>query len=113
MSKLVTAVIKPFKLDEVKAALQGIGVAGMTVTEIQGVGRQGGHTEVYRGAEYRVDFVPKVRIEVLADDDDVDRFADAIADAARTGTIGDGKLWVTPVDLLVRVRTGEVGADAL
>ena len=111
--KLVTAVVKPFKLDDVKAALDTAGSHGLTVSETQGYGRQRGHTEVYRGAEYRVDFVPKVRIEVLVDDDDVERVVDAIVEAARTGKIGDGKVWVLPVETVVRVRTGERGADAL
>jgi len=111
--KLITAIIKPHKLDEVKEALKGAGAAGMTVTEVQGFGRQAGHTEVYRGAEYTIDFVPKVRIEVLADEDDVEDVAAAIVAAARTGSIGDGKVWVTPVDTVIRVRTGERGADAL
>jgi nitrogen regulatory protein P-II 1 len=111
--KLITAVIKPFKLDEVKSALQSFGVHGLTVTEASGYGRQRGHTEVYRGAEYTVDLVPKVRIEVLADDDDADAVVDVIVKSARTGKIGDGKVWSTPVEELIRVRTGEHGADAL
>jgi nitrogen regulatory protein P-II 1 len=111
--KLITAIVKPFKLEEVKEALKGAGVQGMTVTEVQGFGRQSGHTEVYRGAEYTVDFVPKVRIEVLADDADADRIVDVVVDAARTGKIGDGKVWITDVDRLVRVRTGEAGPDAV
>ncbi|HLT15296.1 MAG TPA: P-II family nitrogen regulator [Acidimicrobiales bacterium] len=111
--KLITAVIKPFKLDEVKEALKAAGVAGMTVTEVQGFGRQAGHTEVYRGAEYTVDFVPKVKVEVLAEDDQIAGLVDAIAAAASTGKIGDGKLWVTDVALVQRIRTGERGADAL
>lgn len=111
--KLVTAIIKPFTLDDVKAALEQIGVLGMTVSEVQGYGRQKGHTEVYRGAEYSVDFVPKVRVEVLVDDVAGDKTVDAIVEAARTGKIGDGKVWVTPVDTVVRVRTGERGTDAL
>ncbi len=111
--KLVTAIIKPFKLDAVKQALETVGVAGLTVTEVQGFGRQKGHTEVYRGAEYRVDFVPKVRIEVLVDVSEAARVVDVIAEAARTGTIGDGKVWVTDVDEIVRVRTGERGPDAI
>ncbi len=111
--KLVTAVVKPFKLDDVKAALEGLGVQGMTVSEVQGFGRQRGHTEVYRGAEYTVDFVPKVRIEVLVDDADADRVVDAVVTAAQTGSIGDGKVWSTPVDDVVRVRTGERGPEAL
>ncbi len=111
--KLVTAVIKPFKLDEVRSALETFGVHGMTVTDASGYGRQKGHTEVYRGAEYTVDLVPKTRLEVLVDDTDVDDVVDVIVKAAQTGKIGDGKVWVTSVDAVVRVRTGEVGADAL
>ncbi|MFP5256643.1 MAG: P-II family nitrogen regulator [Acidimicrobiia bacterium] len=111
--KLITAVIKPFKLDDVKEALKQAGVAGMTVTEVQGFGRQSGHTEVYRGAEYTVDFVPKVKLEILADDGDADGLADAIAAAASTGKIGDGKLWITDVGGVQRIRTGERGADAI
>ena len=111
--RLVTAVIKPFKLDDVKTALEPLGVQGMTVSEVQGYGRQRGHTEVYRGAEYTVDFVPKVRVEVLVDDADAAGVVDAIVDAARTGSIGDGKVWTTPVDDVIRVRTGERGPDAL
>jgi nitrogen regulatory protein P-II 1 len=111
--RLVTAVVKPFKLDDVKTALEGLGVQGMTISEVQGHGRQRGHTEVYRGAEYTVDFVPKVRIEVLVDDADAARVLDAVVDAARTGSIGDGKVWTTVVDEVVRVRTGERGPDAL
>jgi nitrogen regulatory protein P-II 1 len=111
--KLVVAVVKPFKLDEVKEALKGIGVQGMTLTEAQGFGRQRGHTEVYRGAEYEVDFVPKLRIEVAVDDAQADEVTEAIVAAASTGKIGDGKVWVVPVESLVRVRTGERGADAL
>ncbi len=111
--RLVTAIVKPFKLDDVKTALEGVGVQGITVSEVQGFGRQRGHTEVYRGAEYTVDFVPKVRVEVLADDNDAGRVVDALVAAARTGKIGDGKVWVIPVETVVRVRTGERGADAL
>ena len=111
--RLITAVVKPFKLDDVKAALEALGVQGMTVSEVQGFGRQRGHTEVYRGAEYTVDFVPKIRIEVLIDDADAGRVVDAIVAAAQTGSIGDGKVWSTPVDEVVRVRTGERGPDAL
>jgi nitrogen regulatory protein P-II 1 len=111
--KLVVAVLKPFKLDDVKERLKTLGVAGMTITEAQGFGRQRGHTEVYRGAEYEVDFVPKIRMEVLIDDAEVDTVVDAIVDAASTGKIGDGKVWVIPVESAVRVRTGERGADAL
>jgi nitrogen regulatory protein P-II len=111
--KAVVAVIKPFKLEDVKEALWSLGVKGMTLAEVQGFGRQRGHTEVYRGAEYEVDFVPKARIEVLIEDDKVEDVVEAIANAARTGKIGDGKVWVLPVDSVVRVRTGERGADAL
>ncbi len=111
--KLITAIVKPFKLDDVKAALKEAGVTGMTVTEVQGFGRQAGHTEVYRGAEYTIDFVPKVRIEVLAEDADVDDLAEVITNAARTGKIGDGKIWVTDAARIVRIRTGEIDSDAL
>jgi len=111
--KLVTAVIKPFKLDDVRAALEKLGVHGMTVTEASGYGRQRGHTEVYRGAEYVVDLVPKVRLEVLIDSADAEAVIAAIIQAAQTGKIGDGKVWVTPVESVVRVRTGERDADAL
>jgi len=111
--KLVTAIIKPFKLEEVKEALNAIGITGLTVSEASGYGRQRGHVEVYRGAEYTVDLVPKVRVEVLSDDDVVDRVVDAIVDAARTDRIGDGKVWVVPVDRVVSVRTGEQGPDAI
>jgi nitrogen regulatory protein P-II 1 len=111
--RLVTAIIKPFKLDDVKAALETLGVLGLTVSEVRGYGRQKGHTEVYRGAEYTVDLVPKVRVEVLVDDLDADKVVDTVVEAARTGKIGDGKVWVSPVDTVVRVRTGERGADAL
>jgi len=111
--KLVTAIIKPFKVDDVKEALRSLGVQGMTVSEVQGFGRQRGHTEVYRGAEYTVDFVPKVRVEVLADDADAAGIVDAIVTAARTDKIGDGKVWLTPVENIIRIRTGEMGHDAL
>jgi nitrogen regulatory protein P-II 1 len=111
--KQVTAVIKPFKLNDVKAALEVLGVQGITVSEVQGYGRQRGHTEVYRGAEYTVDFVPKVRVDVLVVDSDAGKVVDAIVEAARTGKIGDGKVWVTDVETLVRVRTGERDADAV
>ena len=111
--KLVTAIVKPFKLDDVKQALHDLGIAGMTVSEVQGHGRQRGHTEVYRGAEYVVDFVPKVRIEVVVADGVVESVVDAVVAAARTGQIGDGKVWTTTVDDLVRIRTGERGPDAL
>jgi nitrogen regulatory protein P-II 1 len=111
--KLVTAVIKPFKLEEVKEALKDAGVQGMTVTESRGFGRQRGHTEVYRGAEYQIDFVPKVKIEVVVEDSIELAVVDAIMQAARTGTIGDGKIWVTDASALYRIRTGEVGAEAI
>jgi nitrogen regulatory protein P-II 1 len=111
--KLVTAIVKPFKLDEVKVALDGVGTHGITVSETQGYGRQRGHTEVYRGAEYQVDFVPKVRVEVLVEDDDAERVVEAITNAARTGKIGDGKVWVQTVESVIRIRTGERDSDAL
>jgi nitrogen regulatory protein P-II 1 len=111
--KLVVAVLKPFKLDEVKERCKSLGVSGMTITEVQGFGRQRGHTEVYRGAEYEVDFVPKLRLEILVDDHEVDAVVDGIVDAAATGKIGDGKVWVLPVDTAVRVRTGERGVEAI
>jgi nitrogen regulatory protein P-II 1 len=111
--KLITAVIKPFKLDDVKEALKGAGVVGITVTEVRGFGRQGGHTETYRGAEYQVDLLPKVKLEVVVDDGDVAAVSDAIVGAARTDKIGDGKVWVTTIDELVRIRTGERGIDAV
>jgi nitrogen regulatory protein P-II 1 len=111
--KLITAIIKPFTLDDVKEALEQLGLLGMTVSEVRGYGRQKGHTEVYRGAEYTVDFVNKLKVEVLVEDDNADRAVDAVVDAARTGRIGDGKVWLTPVDTVVRVRTGERGVDAL
>jgi nitrogen regulatory protein P-II 1 len=111
--RLVTALVKPWKLDDVKEALTALGLPGITITESKGFGRQRGHTEVYRGAEYKVEFVPKVRIEVLTDDDEAQRVADTIVDAARTGQIGDGKVWISPVDTIIRVRTGEMDHDAL
>jgi nitrogen regulatory protein P-II 1 len=111
--RLVTAVIKPFKLDDVKSALESFGVAGLTVTEVNGYGRQKGHTEVYRGAEYQVDFVPKVRLVIVVADDDAGDVVEVIVKAASTGQIGDGKVWTTQVDDLVRVRTGERGPDAI
>jgi len=111
--KLVTAIIKPHQLDTVKEALKGSGVQGMTVSEVQGFGRQRGHTEVYRGAEYTIDFVPKVKVEVLVDLSDAERVATLIADSARTGKIGDGKVWITDVDRVIRIRTGEMGVEAL
>ena len=110
--KLITAVVKPFKLDEVKDALKATGVVGITVSEVRGFGRQGGHSETYRGSEYKVDFVPKVKLEVIVADDLADRVVDTIVQAARTGKIGDGKIWVTSVDSIVRIRTGESGTDA-
>jgi nitrogen regulatory protein P-II 1 len=111
--KLITAIVKPFKLDDVKSALREHGVQGMTVSEVQGFGRQRGHTEVYRGQEYTIDFVPKVRIEILADDDDVTSVIEAIVSSARTEKIGDGKIWVTGVEQIVRIRTGERDHDAI
>jgi len=111
--KLVVAIIKPFKLDEVKEALRSIGVNGLTTTDVQGFGRQRGHTEVYRGAEYQVDFVPKVKVEVMAHEDQVQQVVDAILKTARTGKIGDGKIFVLPVDEVIRIRTGERGSEAL
>ena len=110
---LVTAILKPFALDDVRTGLEDLDVSGMTVGEVSGYGRQRGHTEFYRGADYHVEFVPKVRVEVIVDDAAVDRVVDAVVKAARTGKIGDGKVWVTPVETVVRVRTGERGADAL
>ena len=111
--KLITAIIKPCKLDDVKDALKAVGATGITVTEVRGFGRQGGHTETYRGAEYKIDFVPKVRVEVVTDDGNVDAVVETIVTSAVTGKIGDGKIWVSEVDRLVRIRTGEEGADAV
>ncbi|GAA1276208.1 P-II family nitrogen regulator [Pseudonocardia aurantiaca] len=111
--KLITAIVKPFVLDDVKAALERIGVLGMTVSEVRGYGRQKGHTEVYRGAEYSVDLIPKTRVDVITDNTVADKVVDAVVEAARTGKIGDGKVWVTPVETVVRVRTGERGPDAI
>ena len=111
--KLVTAIIKPFKLDDVKEALRDLDVRGMTMSEVNGFGRQGGHSEVYRGAEYTIDFVPKVRLDLVVADEAVDAIVDAIRNGAATGRIGDGKIWVTDVGRVVRVRTGDEGADAL
>ena len=111
--QLVTAIIKPHMLDEVKDALKGKGVTGITVSEVKGFGRQGGHTETYRGTEYTIEFLPKVKIEVVVDEGDVDSVVDAIATSAQTGKIGDGKIWVTGVGRLVRIRTGEEGVDAI
>ncbi len=113
MLQLVTAIVKPHKLEEVKDALRGIGVQGLTVQEVKGFGRQGGHTETYRGSEYQIDFVPKVKIEVLVAREDADKVADAIMRAAQTGKIGDGKVWVTAIERAMRVRTGEMGVDAI
>jgi nitrogen regulatory protein P-II 1 len=113
MVHLVTAVVKPHRLEDVKDALRGLGVLGMTITEVKGFGRQGGHTETYRGSEYSIDFLPKVKVEVLCDSADADKFIDAIAVAGRTGKIGDGKIWAVSVDRLVRVRTGERDVEAL
>ena len=111
--KLITAIVKPFKLDDVKDALKAIGILGMTVSEVRGFGRQGGHSETYRGAEYNIEFVPKVRVELVVDDADVDKAISAIRNAANTGKIGDGKVWITSVERLVRIRTGEEGRDAI
>ena len=111
--KLITAIIKPFKLDEVKSALRDAGVEGMTVTEVRGFGRQGGHTETYRGTEYQIDFVPKVKVEIVTGEDTVDQIVDLFLSAAGTGKIGDGKIWVTAVESVIRIRTGESGADAI
>jgi nitrogen regulatory protein P-II 1 len=113
MLHLVTAIVKPHMLEGVKDALRAAGVAGLTVSEVKGFGRQGGHTETYRGAEYKIDFVPKVKIEVLVDSGEAEKVAEVIAGAARTGKIGDGKIWVTAVDQAVRIRTGEMGTDAV
>jgi nitrogen regulatory protein P-II 1 len=111
--KLITAIVKPFAIEEIKAAVEAAGVLGMTVSEVQGYGRQKGHTEVYRGAEYQVDFIPRMKVEVVVGDESVDRVVDGIVNAARTGKIGDGKVWVTPLLAVVRVRTGERDADAI
>ena len=111
--KLITAIVKPFKLDDVKDALKTIGIQGMTVSEVRGFGRQGGQSETYRGAEYTIEFVPKVRVELVVDDADVDKAITAIRNAANTGKIGDGKVWITSVEKLVRIRTGEEGRDAI
>ena len=111
--KLITAIIKPFKLDDVKDALKDAGITGITVSEVRGFGRQGGHTETYRGAEYKIDFVPKVSVSIVVDEGSVDAAIDAIKAGAATGKIGDGKIWVTSIERLVRIRTGEEGADAI
>ena len=111
--KLITAIVKPFKLDDVKEALNAAGVQGITVSEVKGFGRQGGHTETYRGSEYQIDFVPKVRIELVVEDSSLERTLDVIRESASTGKIGDGKIWVTNVEQIIRIRTGEHGADAI
>lgn len=111
--KLITAIVKPFKLDDVKDALKAMGIQGMTVSEVRGFGRQGGHSETYRGAEYTIEFVPKVRLELVIEDNDVDNVISAIRTAANTGKIGDGKVWITSVERLIRIRTGEEGRDAI
>ena len=111
--KKIEAIVKPFKLDEVKEALQGIGIQGMTVTEVKGFGRQKGHTELYRGAEYVVDFLPKLKVDVVVTDDQLDGVLEAIQQSAKTGSVGDGKIFVSPVDQVIRIRTGELDADAL
>lgn len=111
--KLITAIVKPFKVDDVKDALRAAGVVGLTVTEVRGFGRQGGHTETYRGAEYKIDFVPKIKLEIVIADSAVDPVIDVITKAAGTGKIGDGKIWVTSVEKLVRIRTGETGDSAI
>jgi nitrogen regulatory protein P-II 1 len=111
--KLITAIVKPFKLDDVKEALKAAGVQGITVTEVKGFGRQGGHTETYRGSEYQIDFVPKMRIELVVEDSSLERTLDVIRESASTGKIGDGKIWVTNVEQIIRIRTGEHGAEAI
>ena len=111
--QLITAIVKPFKIDDVKDALKAAGIQVITVSEVRGFGRQGGHTETYRGAEYKIDFVPKVRLEIVVDNSEVDRVVEAIKAAATTGKIGDGKIWVTNVDRIIRIRTGEEGSDAI
>lgn len=111
--KLITAIVKPFKVDDVKDALKSAGVQGMTVSEVKGFGRQGGHTETYRGSEYSIDFVPKVKLELVVDEAQVDQVVEAITSSATTGKIGDGKIWVTDISTLIRIRTGEVGPDAV
>ena len=111
--KLVTAIIKPFKLDEVREALSGMGVQGITVTEVKGFGRQKGHTEVYRGAEYAVDFLPKIQIDIVLSDDQIERVIEVIIETARTGKVGDGKIFISPVDQVIRIRTGETGDVAV
>ncbi len=113
MLQIVTAIVKPHMLESVKDALRAAGVHGLTVTEVKGFGRQGGHTETYRGAEYQIDFVPKVKVEVMCEAGEAEKIADVIAGAARTGKIGDGKIWIAPVDRAIRIRTGEMGTDAI
>ncbi|MEJ5254632.1 MAG: P-II family nitrogen regulator [Acidimicrobiales bacterium] len=113
MQHLVTAIIRPHSLDDVKQALRGIGIVGMTVSEVKGVGRQGGHTETYRGAEYTIDLLPKVKLELLVPTEEAEKVADVIQQAARTGRVGDGKIWIAPVDRVIRIRTGEMGVDAI
>jgi nitrogen regulatory protein P-II 1 len=113
MQHLITAIVRPHALEQVKEAIQGIGVAGLTITEAQGHGRQGGHTETYRGSEYQVDYVPKIKLEIVVATEDADKVIDTVVAAAQTGKIGDGKIWAIPVDRLVRIRTGERGAEAL
>ena len=111
--KLITAIVKPFKLDDIKDALKAAGITGITVSEARGFGRQGGHTETYRGTEYKIDFVPKVKMEIICDDGSVDAIVDAIKGAAQTGKIGDGKIWIVDVERMVRIRTGEEGVEAI
>ncbi len=111
--QLITAIVKPFKLDDIKDALKAANIQGITVSEVRGYGRQGGHTETYRGAEYKIDFVPKVRLEIVVDNSEVDRVVEAIKAASTTGKIGDGKIWVTNVERIIRIRTGEEGSDAI
>lgn len=111
--KLIVAIVKPFKLDDIKKSLEKLDLRGLTVSECRGFGRQRGHTEVYRGAEYTIDFIPKVRVELLVEDDEVAQAAAAVVDAARTGRIGDGKLWVVPIESVIRIRTGEMGSEAI
>jgi len=113
MMKMLTAIIKPFKLDEVREAVMGIGIAGVTVSEVKGFGRQKGHTELYRGAEYQVDFLPKVKLEIAVKDDDIERLVEAIVGAANTGKVGDGKIFIQPLEQVVRIRTGELDEEAL
>ena len=113
MQHLITAIIRPHALDTVKEAVRGAGVQGITVTEVKGVGRQGGHTEMYRGSEYKIDSLPKIKVEILTPSEDAEKIADVIASAARSGKIGDGKIWITAVDRVIRIRTGEMGDDAI